>query len=131
MFGLNGKILAKGKIPDFAYENGLYIEADYSYEWAGLLIYLFGHGISLLLSLKFSGKSFKEWWENVGTYGSRKLVAHMMKLEKNERKKCKNFFEIYLSISLKYIVPIAIIFVTIRTLRRDIDVPYNGYSTGV
>ena len=132
VFGLNGDVLAKGKVSDFVYENSLYDPQEYSYEWMGLLIYLLGHAISFIVSLKLSCKSFKDWWNIVGVYGSRKLVEHLSKLEKGEkRKKCLKFFNIYLSISLKYIVPIAILFITVRALRVDIVTPYLGYNTGV
>ena len=38
-------------------------------------------------------------------------------------------FNVYLSITIKYVVPIAISFISIRALKADIDTNYGGYPT--
>jgi SNF family Na+-dependent transporter len=76
--------------------------------------------------------TFKQWIKVVGTSGSEKLLKHCIKLqyqhsEDKSEKLWLKIFDVYLSISLKYIVPLAITFITIRQIRFDFEDPYLGY----
>lgn len=84
-----------------------------------------------IISMVTFGQGCGEWYTKVFLYGVRKISRSMTKLSKpagsTHRAWWEPIFEFWWGVSIKYIVPFALVYLLLFSLKNDIDTPYSGY----
>jgi hypothetical protein len=114
---------------------GIYVfEGD---EWIGLAIWvgcLISIAIICSILIKREGYDKKKWLQLVFFSGVRKIARHMTLL--SDKKKIKDrtiqkwwepCFEIWWSFSIKYFIPVTLVWIIMWSLRTDLNELYGDY----
>lgn len=85
--------------------------------------------LTSMLVAKFAHQvDFKTWYQEIFFSGVRPVSVHMCGLAKPAMKPiAKLIFEFWFCFCIKFIFPWAIWWLLIMTIKKDIDVPYEGY----
>ncbi len=103
----------------------------------GLLLFLICFGIAFFVSFKKSGKTYAEYNQFVAMCGVRRLSKAITRLmytendteaQRKRKDKMALVFEYWWGISIKYLIPAALVWVMVLGLKGDIDSPYEGYE---
>lgn len=100
----------------------------------GFLVFIGIEIVVAIVSFFTSGLSYKEWHVNVAFSGALRLSRTMTKLSKEkddtERHLWEDLYDIWFSMSLKYISPSLLVFLLASTTVSNIKDAYGGYHAG-
>ncbi len=83
------------------------------------------------ISFFVSKMSLKDWYNDIWMCGVRKLGYSMSMLQRGEDGKIKAwepFFVFYFGFTIKFSTPVALMFIFINAIKRNVETPYGGYS---
>mmetsp|Transcript_38557 Transcript_38557/g.58700 ORF Transcript_38557/g.58700 Transcript_38557/m.58700 type:complete len:403 (-) Transcript_38557:56-1264(-) len=84
------------------------------------------------LSFAMSKMSLKDWYNEIFMCGVRKLGYSMSMLNRDDDGKMKAwepYFVFYFGFTIKFSTPVALMFIFINAIKRNVETPYGGYST--
>lgn len=104
------------------------------YWYWGLIGFVILQIVIVIVSWLLSGLSYKKWHEEVGLYGALRLSRTMTSLSKEKDDKTRHWwetlFDLWFSISLKYITPTMLVFLLASKFVSNIKDAYGGYHAG-
>jgi uncharacterized protein YacL len=96
----------------------------------GMLAYWVTQIVTIIVSWRLSGLSYKEWHFTVAMYGVRKLSRTMTQLTRAKgapRQKWEDVFDLWWGVSIKFISPFMLWFLLTFSIGLDLKNNYGGY----